>query len=104
MRTKSTTKENITLGIVTTAPWRLRKVKALINYTLEVNFVDGTHGLVDMTQLIMSDKAGVFATLRNKALFKQAYLEYGAVTWPGEIDLAPDTMYCEIKRNGNWIL
>jgi hypothetical protein len=29
---------------------------------------------------------------------------HGAVTWPGEIDLAPDAMYAEIKRGGHWIL
>jgi hypothetical protein len=26
------------------------------------------------------------------------------VTWPGEIDLAPDAMYAEIKQGGHWIL
>jgi hypothetical protein len=34
----------------------------------------------------------------------QAHLEYGAVTWPGEIDLAPDAMYAEIKEAGTWVL
>jgi hypothetical protein len=28
----------------------------------------------------------------------------GAVTWPGEIDLAPDAMHDEIKKNGKWVL
>jgi hypothetical protein len=35
---------------------------------------------------------------------KSEILEYGAVTWPGEIDLAPDAMYEEIKQNGTWAL
>jgi len=26
------------------------------------------------------------------------------VTWPGEIDLAPDAMYREIKKAGKWVL
>jgi len=29
---------------------------------------------------------------------------YGAVTWPGEIDLAPDAMYAEITATGAWTL
>lgn len=29
-------------------------------------------------------------------------LEYGAVTWPGDIDLALDVMYEEIKNKGEW--
>lgn len=104
MRTKSITKENITPGIVCTAPWRLTKVKPLSNYELEVEFIDGTQGFVEMVALIMSDKAGVFAALKDKNLFNKVYLEYGVVTWPGEIDLAPDVMHNFIKQNGRWVL
>lgn len=104
MRAKSATQENIAPGIVFTAPWRLTKVKPLINYTLEVDFIDGTHGFVDMKQFIMSDRVGVFATLKDENIFNQAHLECGAVTWPGEIDLAPDAMHHEIKQKGTWVL
>ena len=104
MRTKSVAKENITPGIVCVAPWRVTKVKLMTNYALEVEFVDGTHGFVEMIGLIFSDKAGVFSTLKNIKLFNQAYLEYGVVTWPGEIDLAPDAMHHEVKQKGTWIL
>ncbi|MBT0893743.1 hypothetical protein KI811_07950 [Geobacter hydrogenophilus] len=31
-------------------------------------------------------------------------MEYGAVTWPGEIDLAPDAMYQNIKQYDKWVL
>jgi hypothetical protein len=34
--------------------------------------------------------------------FSQAALVYGAVTWPGELDIAPDAMYEEIKADGEW--
>jgi hypothetical protein len=69
-----------------------------------VRFVDGTTGEVDLSRLVMSDKAGIFATLRDPELFARAYVEYGAVMWPGEIDLAPDAMYDEIKKQGRWVL
>lgn len=52
----------------------------------------------------MSDKAGVFAALKEIPLFNQVCLEYGAVIWPGKIDLAPDAMHDEIKRHGRWVL
>jgi hypothetical protein len=51
-----------------------------------------------------SENAGVFAALRDETVFRRVFLEYGAVTWPGEIDLAPDAMYEEIKKNGVWLL
>lgn len=104
MRAKSVTKENIATGIVAIAPWRLTRVKALANYELEVEFNDGVHGVVEMVKLIMSDRAGVFAALKDQDLFNEAHLEYGVLTWPGEIDLAPDAMHDEIKQKGRWVL
>jgi len=82
----------------------LVEVAALPGYQLKVRFLDDTEGLIDMSRLIFSDKAGVFATLRDPTLFTQAHLELGVVTWPGEIDLAPDAMYEEIKQHGKWVL
>lgn len=104
MRKQSDTKENIAPGIVCTAPWRLSKVKSLPNYELEVEFNDGAHGIVEMVKLIMSDKAGVFAALKDQDLFNKAHLEHGVLTWPGEIDLAPDAMHDAIKQKGRWVL
>lgn len=104
MRTKSVTKKDITPGIVCSTPWRLKKIKPLANYKLEVEFNDGAHGFVEMVNLIMSEGAGVFAALKDKDLFNKAHLEYGVLTWPGEIDLAPDAMHDAIKENGRWVL
>jgi hypothetical protein len=104
MRTKPTTKENITPRITCTSPWRVAEVTPLPNFTLEATFFDGTHGFVEMAGLIIGNNAGVFAGLKDKTLFNQVYLEHGAVTWPGEIDLAPDAMHHEVKRKGTWSL
>lgn len=79
-------------------PWRVAAVEALPGFRLHVRFVDGTEGVVDLTGLIHSPGAGVFAALADPLLFAQAHIEHGAVTWPGEIDLAPDAMYAEIKK------
>lgn len=104
MRTESSTEKNITPAIICTAPWRLAKVDPLEDYQLKVEFIDGTHGFVKMKQLIMSQNAGIFARLSDVSKFKQVYLDYGAVTWPDEIDLAPDAMYHAIKHHGVWVL
>jgi len=104
MRRKSITEEDLSPGIICTAPWRLTKVTPLTNYTLEVEFIDGTCGSVEMSHRIMSRKSGVFASLKDTQLFNQVYLEHGVVTWPGGIDLAPDAMHDEIKQHGKWIL
>ena len=104
MRTESNTQKNSPSGIVPTAPWRVCKVKSFQDYRLYVQFMDGLEGFVDLYRLIHSDHAGVFKVLRNKSLFDQVFIDYGAVTWPGELDLAPDAMHDAIQKHGKWVL
>jgi hypothetical protein len=102
MCAQSAAKEDQTPGITPPIqprmPWRVAAVEALPGFRLHVRFVDGTEGTVNLTALIHSSGAGVFAALADPSLFIQAHIEHGAVTWPGDIDLAPDAMYAEIKK------
>jgi hypothetical protein len=90
--------------ISTQLPWQVVHVKALDGFRLRVSFVDGLEGDVDMSALVHSPSAGVFAQLANPSVFAEVFVEHGAVTWPGELDFAPDAMYREIKHNGTWNL
>jgi hypothetical protein len=81
--------------------WTVVSVKVLPLRTLAVRFADGTEGRVRFENTHLE---GVFARLKDPAVFEQARVEGGAVAWPGEIDLAPDAMYEEIKRAGEWVL
>jgi len=80
-------------------PWRVAAVQALPHFRLSVRFVDGTQGLLDLSRLVHGNDAGVFAALADPALFGQVFVQHGAVTWPGEIDLAPDAMYAQIRQS-----
>ena len=51
-----------------------------------------------------SPEAWVFAALRDPSLFAQVALDYGAVSWPGELDLAPDAMHAAIQEREEWRL
>jgi hypothetical protein len=93
---------SVTPAVRPTAPWRVREVTALPDDRLLVRFVDGLAGTVDLSALIASPQAGVFARLRDRALFEQVRVEMGAVVWPGELDLAPDAMHAAIKEHGEW--
>lgn len=108
MRTQSAAPQDsplaVTPPIQPRMPWRVAAAKALPDFRLHVRFVDGTEGTVDLAAIIHSLGAGVFASLADSALFAQVFVEHGAVTWPGEIDLAPDAMYAEIKKAGTWVL
>jgi hypothetical protein len=46
----------------------------------------------------------VFAALRDPKAFAQVRCERGYVEWPGDLDLAPDAMYAEIRKSGRWVL
>lgn len=84
------------------SPWRVASVEALPGLRLRVAFIDGLSGTVDISGLVQSPRAGVFAALADTSLFSQVRVEYGAVAWPGELDLAPDAMYAAIKEQGVW--
>lgn len=108
MRTESVTSEDSPAAIADEinpcSPWRVTEVEALPGYRLRVAFADGLTGTVDMSGLIHSPKAGIFAQLADSSLFAQVTLEYGAVAWPGELDLAPDAMHTAIQEHQVWSL
>jgi hypothetical protein len=108
MRTESAASENspsaLAEEIVPRSPWRVTKVEALPSFRLRVAFADGLTGMVDLSRLVHSPQAGVFAALADPSMFAQVRLDYGAVAWPGELDLAPDAMYAAIQKNRVWSL
>jgi Protein of unknown function (DUF2442) len=81
--------------------WNVTSVQVVEPLTLNVEFVDGTQGRVIFKT---SHLTGVFSVLNDPIFFRQVHAENGFVTWPGELDLAPDSMYREIKVNGHWLL
>lgn len=104
MRNQTQSEQDFAPGVIPSAPWRVLELMVLPDFRLSVKFIDGTSGEVDLSRLLNSEEAGVFAALRDPSVFARAYLDYGVVTWRGEIDLAPDAMYDEIKKSGRWIL
>src|ERR1039458_9025231 len=95
---------SITAKVAPRSPWRVKAVESLPGFRLRVAFADGLAGFVDMSSLVHSPKAGVFAALSDPSLFSQVTLDYGAVAWPSELDLAPDAMHAAIQEHREWSL
>lgn len=74
--------------------WDVKLVKPLPNYRLYVEIEDGRKGIFDMTPYL---DHGIFRELRDVSYFNQATIVLGAVTWPGEQDIAPETLVEEMK-------
>jgi hypothetical protein len=81
--------------------WDVVEASVTGEYSLSVSFRDGVRGTV---QFRPSFFRGVFASLREHSQFKEVQVVDGVVTWPGELDLAPDAMYRAIKEHGELVL
>ena len=65
-----------------TAPWRVQEVTALPDDRLFVRFIDGLSGIVDLSALIASPQAGVFARLRDRACSSRSMSKWGQSSGP----------------------
>jgi hypothetical protein len=81
--------------------WDVTNVEVVGNHALKVRFRDGVEGVV---KFLPGFFRGVFSHLGDQAQFRQVTLVDGVVTWPGDLDLAPDAMHKEIKARGEWVL
>lgn len=71
---------------------RVVRVEPLGGYRLLLGFDDGTEGEVAFSP---GEFTGVLEPLRDPAFFAQAHPdpEFGALAWPGDIELDPLTLY-----------
>ncbi len=60
------------------------------DFSLELWFDTGDHRLFDARPYL---SRGVFVRLQDFSLFKQAFVALGTVCWPGDLDIAPETLY-----------
>jgi hypothetical protein len=81
--------------------WDVTEVMVTDDFALAVRFRDGLQGAVKFSPSFFR---GVFTHLASLPEFRKVQVVDGVVTWPGELDLAPDAMYAEIKRSGEWLL
>lgn len=102
MRDKTPAGEDRAVGVNARVPWHVTDVRAVPEYTLIVRFADGTQGTVDLSRLALGTRPGIFAMLRDPGFFALVAVQDGVVTWPGELDLAPDAMYDAIRAQGSW--
>lgn len=71
---------------------RVKRVKALPLARLSVEFTDEQSRVFDVTPYFAYP---VFRPLMDDELFRQVAVDHGTVSWPGGIDLDPDSVYLE---------
>ena len=66
------------------------QVRARDNYMLALEFDTGETRVFDARPYL---EKGVFTRLKDPEMFKQAYVACDTVCWPGNLDIAPETLY-----------
>ncbi len=74
----------------------VKKISVLDDYRIFIELENGETGVFDVTPYL---DIGVFQELRNVQYFSQVYIEFGALTWPHEQDIAPELLYKEMIRS-----
>jgi hypothetical protein len=67
----------------------VKKVKPMHDYRIYVEIEDGRKGIFDLKPYL---ERGVFRELKDVHYFNQVGILFGAVTWPNEQDIAPETL------------
>jgi hypothetical protein len=73
--------------------WNVKIVKPLPDYRIYIEIEDGRKGIFDLKPYL---DRGVFRELRDVHYFNQVSILFGAVTWPNEQDIAPETLIAEM--------
>lgn len=73
--------------------WDAKVVKPLSDYRIYVELEDGRKGIFDLKPYL---DRGVLQELRNVHYFIQVGILFGAITWPNEQDIAPETLLAEM--------
>ena len=73
--------------------WDVKFVKPLPDYRIYVELEDGRKGIYDLKPYLGK---GILRELRDVHYFNQVGIQFGAVTWPHEQDIAPETLLAEM--------
>jgi hypothetical protein len=80
--------------------YRIVAARVIRHGVVALRFADGLEGEVDLRDHLWGP---VFERAKTPAGFAELYVdeEGGTIAWPGEVDLAPDTLYARV-RTGKW--
>ena len=63
---------------------------------------DQFSGKIQVSQLIFSERAGIYSALKDAQLFNQVCIELGALAWSNGADFDPVWLHEEIGKNKMW--
>jgi hypothetical protein len=81
---------------------KVLETRALDDHRLWVRFSNGKQGVHDFADMLA--EGGVMVEpLRDPAMFRRVFLEFGAPTWPNGFDIAPGWLRREMAAAGELV-
>ena len=77
---------------------KARRVRPLKDYRLEIEFSDGSSGVADLSDFVLTGP--MMEPLREQAFFAQVFIEMGVPTWPNGCDIDPTALRMRLKQSG----
>ena len=74
----------------------LRDAQALDDHRVAVTFDSGTKAVFDCSGYF---GRSYWKKLSDPVFFKSAHVEYGHLTWPGDIDISPLEVWEDVRHN-----
>lgn len=74
--------------------WDVVDVRALPQHRIHVRLKDGREGVFNLAPYL---DRGLFRELRDPNYFNQVGIVLGAVTWPHQQDIAPETLLAGLE-------
>ena len=65
-------------------------------YNIHVVFADGTSGIFDFSPYM---EYPCYEPLRERAFFEKVEASHGTLSWPGDIDIAPEAVWADAVRS-----
>lgn len=78
---------------------KVTEARALDDRRLWVRFSNGREGVRDFAD-ILSEGGVMVEPLRDPAMFRRVFLEFGAPAWPNGFDIDPIGLYREMETAG----
>lgn len=70
---------------------RITEVRPLEGRLVRLTLTDGS--VVERDLSVLLDGVGVFERITfDDDAFREVYVDYGTLAWPGEVDIAPETL------------
>lgn len=79
---------------------KVAETRALDDRRLWVRFTNGREGVRDFAD-IFAEGGVMVEPLRDPAMFRRVFLEFGAPSWPNGFDLDPIALYREMEAAGS---